>query len=460
MSKPKLNFTAADEGSSILGTFDGMSLDADITNNNGLDIPRDVWETVFSSKEYATGIAHGWFIGFLGHPDDPGCQDFKNACIVMTSGKLEDGKIYASFNLVDSPVGRIVNTFRKAGVEFGISVRGAGDITDNVVEAETFVFRGFDLVAFPAYEEAIPEFTALAASTDPNARRAYKTVCDTINTELVGITSASAIKELKKPFAPRSNIFKNLKTREQQIKNGEAVEEVEGEPIESSEASEEGYGANMVQIVNCQKISSMTQLYIEASTENAQLRRQLKDLQAANSTAAVQAARKLKTIKRMTSEQLNDITATTHSQQKRINGLTREVTSLQSEVKASKRLNLDYKRKVQSVETAHEDMEYKMRETVTASKHTQSQASKLLSQVQDLTDDLLQSKQAYANLYAGAVGVNPRSLTITASMSIVQIRKQISGATNTVGIPAAPSFDTEALDTVTDDDDHDEIVTL
>jgi hypothetical protein len=448
----------------ILGTFDGMSLDADITNNNGLDIPRDVWDVVFASEEYKNAIEHGWYIGFLGHPEDPGCQDFKNGCIVMTEGHLEDGKVFASFNLIDTPVGRIVKTFQDAGVKFGISVRGAGDITDHVVEAETFVFRGFDLVAFPAYDQAVPEFTALAASTDPSARRAYKTVCDTINNELVSITSASAIKELEKPFTKRSNLYKNLKAREDAIKeeSSESVEDVEGEPIESSEAGEGemghssnlgAFGANMTQLVNCQKITSMTQLYIEASQDNARLRQRVHDLEESSRRSSVEAARKIKTIERMTSEQLHDVEADTKVQQHRISGLTKEVTSLRSQVAAANQLNLDYKRKVLAAQSAQKDMAHKMRETVTASTHDQSQVSTLLNQVRDITAELIATKQAYAKLYAGAVGVNPSSLTITASTSVAQIRKQISGATNTVGIPAAPDFDTESLEPVIDDDE-------
>ena len=47
------------------------------------------------------------------------------------------------FDLIDTPVGRIVKTFQDAGVTFGISVRGAGDIINNSVDPDTFVFIVF-----------------------------------------------------------------------------------------------------------------------------------------------------------------------------------------------------------------------------------------------------------------------------------------------------------------------------
>ena len=149
----------------VLGTFEGECLDTRITNLNGLDITDEVIDTVLESEEYKEGIKYGWFIGFLGHPEDPACQEFMNGCIVLTDMWKEDnGKVYAKFNLIDTPVGQIVKKFIDAGVTFGVSIRGAGDIIGNVVDAASFMFRGFDLVAFPAYPESIPTFTAIAAA--------------------------------------------------------------------------------------------------------------------------------------------------------------------------------------------------------------------------------------------------------------------------------------------------------
>lgn len=128
---------------SILGTYEGEALDTNITNNNGLDITAEVIKQVLASDEYAQGLENGWFIGFLGHPEDPSCMDFKDGCIVLTDMSIDDnGKVYAKFNLIDTPVGRIVKTLQDAGVVFGISIRGAGDIVGNSVDPDTFVFRG------------------------------------------------------------------------------------------------------------------------------------------------------------------------------------------------------------------------------------------------------------------------------------------------------------------------------
>ena len=181
--------------STVIGVFEGECADSNITNENGLDITRPVWEVVFSSEEYTRAIEMGWYIGFLGHPDDPGCMDFEHACIVMTEGHIDaNGKVHGKFNLIDTPVGRIVKAFIDAGVIFGISVRGAGDIINNSVDPETFVFRGFDLVAFPAFPESIPVFTEIAASTKIDDQRTYKAVCAAIQKNVPSISDDRTLK--------------------------------------------------------------------------------------------------------------------------------------------------------------------------------------------------------------------------------------------------------------------------
>lgn len=214
--------------SAIIGTFEGECADGLVTNANNMDIPVEVWTTLFSSDEYKQAIELGWYIGFLGHPDDPDCMDFKNACIVMTEGHIDsDGKVYGKFNLIDTPVGRIVKSFIDAGVTFGISVRGVGETTSNgtteVVDKDSFVFRGFDLVAFPAFENAIPEFQALAASSKAENKVKYRKICASIDSNLPDITSTSAIDAIQEQFSPNSEQYAILESRKSELLYGEPV---------------------------------------------------------------------------------------------------------------------------------------------------------------------------------------------------------------------------------------------
>ena len=42
----------SDKNSAILGYYEGECADSNITNLNGIDITREVWENVFASDEY------------------------------------------------------------------------------------------------------------------------------------------------------------------------------------------------------------------------------------------------------------------------------------------------------------------------------------------------------------------------------------------------------------------------
>jgi hypothetical protein len=125
----KANKVQTTDNKTVLGTFTGKCCDAAVFNNNDMKLDRELFEKLIDSDEYKDAMEHRYYIGFLGHPEDPNCQDFKDACIVMTSMEIKpNDEIYGTFDLIDTPVGRVVKSFIDAGVEFGISIRGAGDV--------------------------------------------------------------------------------------------------------------------------------------------------------------------------------------------------------------------------------------------------------------------------------------------------------------------------------------------
>ena len=271
----------------ILGTFEGECADADITNLNGLDITRPVWENVFNSEDFKQGIELGWYIGFLGHPEDPNCMDFRNACIVMTDGRIDsDGKVYGKFNLIDTPVGRIVKSFIDGGVTFGISVRGAGDVDNNSVDPNTFVFRGFDLVSFPAYPNSIPEFTSIAASSDVKEQKKYKNICKTLNENIDGLNTKESIKIVKACFAPQSEEYKTLDEKLNEM------DKIEGDVIKEE---------NVTLLKN--ELGALTHLYSQAVAEIQSLKDQLNTLTKTNESLLSSTNRKVKAIKKIASSQ-------------------------------------------------------------------------------------------------------------------------------------------------------------
>lgn len=472
------------KASSILGTFTGKCCDAAVFNNNSMKLNRELFENLLSSDEYKDAVAHGYYIGFLGHPEDPGCQDFKDACIVLKSMELkENDEIYGTFDLIDTPVGRIVKSFIDAGVEWGISIRGAGDVdSEGNVDPDTFVFRGFDLVAFPAYNDAIPTFTQIAASKNLDDQVKYKRVCATIEKNLEGVESITSIEAMQKQFNPDSDEYKKLEARKEDIGVSEDnIPEEDQCPECTDEDKEEVMG---------KKIKCMTNMYLDQVDSNKKLKTLLSNTQ-------VQYKRKIKTIERIVASQskllqskLDDIkksntslVAANKQLSSELQDVRAENSEISKELTSARKNNLIYKQKIESSTSIIEAKDSKiaqlrseLNKTVVASTNATKQASNRGEQIKSLNAKITASnseldsayekisaleeviagyQQAYANIYANAVGVRASGLQVTASTSVSDLENMIQGATNTSGLIASPDFDEPLLPTEVENIDDD-----
>lgn len=449
---------------SILGKYSGECADANITNLNGLDITREVWENTFDSDEFHKGIELGHYIGFLGHPEDPGCQDFEHACIVMTEGHIDDsGKVYGEFNLIDTPVGRIVKAFQDAGVTFGISVRGAGDIVDNSVDPETFVFRGFDLVTFPAYPDSIPTFTEIAASTKLEDQMKYKKICASVDKELDSITSKETIEQIQANFAKNSDTYKKLEDRKKCLD----CEDSANETVDVDEDLDQIYS---------ERVQAMTNMYLDtfskleaAQSENLKLKEDI-------NAAKIEATRKLKAVQRITASQIADIQVKADSKDNRIQTLVSANSKLKEETEKVNKANLAYlqKAKIAASTITEKDsiiasLRHELDETVNEVNASKARTSNLDVKMRELNAQIAASKKmlakyqsAYAKLYASAVGSDLSNLKITANTSVEDLQKAISGSSlkksmSSINASHAPQY--EEVDVI-DDVYGDDIVTL
>lgn len=419
--------------------FEGECADANITNLNGLDITREVWENVFQSEEYQKAIENGWLIGYLGHPEDPNCMDFKNGCIVMTEGHIEDdGKVRGKFNLIDTPVGRIVKAFIDAGVTFGISVRGAGDIINNSVDPDTFVFRGFDLVSFPAFPESIPTFTAIAASSDVESQKKYKKVCAAVSDNLKEITSCEAIDVLQCQFAKQSDEYKALEDRKNELK--------------ASCDSDTDDDVDEVQDIDVakEKIQAMTQLYLEAVQANADLKKAIADLKKTISANTSTHLRKIAASERVCQDQVLAAQKNNKALEEQVESLQNRVSTLvsashivKSRLEDERSTNLIYlqkinasKKDIESKDEVIASLNQKLSETVASAEDIKRSVSNRDSELQDLKKQVLAAKKlareyqdAFATLYSQAIGADPSKVRFNSIMSVNDMKSAITSST-------------------------------
>ena len=483
-----------DMNGAILGTYTGKCCDASATNNNEMFLGEDLFKILFDSEEYKRAMEHGHYIGFLGHPEDPGCQDYKNACIVMRKcGFGEDGDIIGTFDVLNTPVGQIVKTMEDAGIDLGISIRGAGDVdADGTVDPETFVFRGFDLVTFPAYDDAIPQFTALAASEDIEKQVRYKKICSVINKNIDHI-SITAANEIQKNFKKGSKEYERLEARKANI----GVEDEE-----CPECSEE----DKLEVIG-KKLSCMTDMFMSECEENTKLQEDIKSCKKEISDVKASYERKLKHLERITRSQqklmqdrvvaatkTNKVAVAANKELKRkLQKVTASNSEINEELQSLKNSNLIYRQKIEcsNADIADRDatissLKSKLDKTVIASTEATRKASnrdeevkqlkskisastkvadELNIQLSTMEDMLAEYQQAYANIYATALGTSVTGLPVTAATSVKDLENLIQAATNTSNIGVAPSYyEDEELDTpvdiINDTDDGSDLVTL
>ena len=469
-TKIKAETTDLTKNSKILGTFSGKCCDAAVVNNNDMKLNRELFEKLMESDEYKDGMANKYYMGFLGHPEDPNCQDFKDACIVMTSMELKDnGEVYGTFDLVDNPVGRVVKSFIDVGVKFGISIRGAGDVdAEGNVDPDTFIFRGFDLVSFPAYNDAVPEFIEIAASSDPK----YKKIKAAIDANLQYISSATAIDQIQASLNPHSAEYKKLEARKQDIGTPEdTCPECTDEELEE---------------ITAKKLRCMTDMYIEECEKNKQLSATLASTRAELRQTKIDCARKVNSLRRITAsqnalmnERLQAVTASRDDLKKNLRKVEATTATLKgknseiiSELDKANKNNLIYRQKIEcsSADIADRDatiskLQKELDKTVVASTNAKRDASNRDEEVKQLRSELsssnktikdqqsrivaceemlLEYQQAFADFYATALGTSVSGLPVTASTSVSELKNLIQGATNTSNI--APAFSIGAED--------------
>lgn len=149
------------KGNPILGRLQGPCADFLQPTRNGRKYDESLWEKVFSDPIVTEYFECGGIPGELDHPADRTETCSEKIAIIMPEPpkKNKDGQLIATFDILDTPNGRITYTLAKYGYKLGISSRGSGDTymgTDNTehVDEDSYDFQAFDVVLLPAVKSA------------------------------------------------------------------------------------------------------------------------------------------------------------------------------------------------------------------------------------------------------------------------------------------------------------------
>ena len=151
----------SEKGSPILGKLSGPVADIINPTRNGRKYSEKLWENVFNSPIAQETFENGGYFGELGHPEGRQEVDMEKIAICMPSPptKNSDGTLVGTFDILNTPNGRILKTLCDYGYKMGISSRGSGEVYpdddgNEEVDPDQYEFSCFDVVLLPAVQAA------------------------------------------------------------------------------------------------------------------------------------------------------------------------------------------------------------------------------------------------------------------------------------------------------------------
>lgn len=227
----------SEKGSPILGRLSGPVADIINPTRNGRKYSEQLWENVFNSPIAKETFENGGYFGELGHPADRQEVDMEKIAICMPGPpkKNNKGQLISTFDILDTPNGRILKTLCDYGYKMGISSRGSGDVTTDFegnesVDEDTYEFSCFDVVLLPAVKSArmeyvtesleeskVPLKTALKESLEKASDSDRKIMQETLDTLHIAYIPEEEIIE-----KPSSVNYKEVVTESVAVENTEA----------------------------------------------------------------------------------------------------------------------------------------------------------------------------------------------------------------------------------------------
>jgi len=149
--------------SSILGIVEGKSFVLNGVSRNGRYYPKELWENALKDPEVIQMLNDKLMFGCIGHPENYTLDDLlaegKVSHIVTDIRIGNDGFGYATYEILDTPAGRILYTVLKAGSKLKVSTRAFGEFVNEykeidgrkyqVINPKNFKLESIDFVIKP-----------------------------------------------------------------------------------------------------------------------------------------------------------------------------------------------------------------------------------------------------------------------------------------------------------------------
>lgn len=228
------------KGEAILGRLYGPVAEFIAPTRNGRMYDEATWDTVFKKPLVKEMFEAGGLLGELNHPEDRLETDLSKVCVCMPEPpkKNKDGCLTASFDILDTPNGRIVETLANYGYKLGVSSRADGETFEGYdgqkhVDSNSFDLKGFDIVLLPAVKKARLQLAeslqkgfkeALREQLEKASEDDKKVMLESLNSLHINVEDASSdvVEETKTAVDDGAEVINQL---QEALKSNRALEQ-------------------------------------------------------------------------------------------------------------------------------------------------------------------------------------------------------------------------------------------
>lgn len=403
-----------------LGTIEGPCADFVNPTRNDNYYSRKLWVNVFNDDIVKESLQDRILIGELDHPGDRLDTKATNAAIVMTDYSFDDnnGVVNGTFDILDTPNGRILKSLLDYGCKIGVSSRGEGDVEVvegiNRVDEDGFNFIAFDAVVLPAVKAAKPTLREGLDREEVDAK--VLSLKESLSKEVNDAQTIGELTLIKKVVEATNlpdadSLLESVKNKSQELKEGTTsssntlLEDLEKSNDQITKLKEESKSLKESFATCKTRLASASKTQIKLNEEVGRLKHSIKTLESKYSNTAFQVA-----IERKSSDKLNESLKASQDEAQRLKDelrttcsenkdLTSRVSSLEESLSKSQRQSQEYATKTKELSSAKSNLVEKYNKLVKV-------ANTSKTKIKSLKEEYTKLLKTYAVVKSESQGVN------------------------------------------------------
>ena len=212
-------------GKHYIGRLEGPAADLINPTRNNRKYGIELWRNVENSDDFKEGMETLTIFGEADHPEERLETSIKEIAVCLRKFEIREseGIVWCSFDILDTPNGRIVKELLDYGSKLGVSSRGSGEEVENPVTGEneidpnTYLFICFDVVIMPAVKQARPSVVE---------SKQYK-LTESIQKEIEDATTVSELNSIKtmieKTLPDNDSLLESINNKLNDLDSGDNI---------------------------------------------------------------------------------------------------------------------------------------------------------------------------------------------------------------------------------------------